>query len=159
VVTLRRRFKEAVPERPRVKPAPQRVRGFSLLEVLVAFVILALVGTALFRLFSGALSNVSAAADYSRALVVAESVLAEAAAAQPLKESAQNGASEDGAITWTTKVSPYVAPDATPEGLAATDLMPTRVWRVAADVTFTGPNGKPRTLALSTLRLGPRVTP
>lgn len=124
--------------------------------MLVAFVILALVGTALFRLFSGALANVGAADDYSRALVVAESVLAEAAAAQPLKESAQNGASEDGTITWTTKVSPHVAPDASPETQAATELMPTRLWRIAADVTFTGPNGKPRTLALSTLRLGTR---
>jgi prepilin-type N-terminal cleavage/methylation domain-containing protein len=35
--------------------------GFSLLEVLVAFVILALVATALFRLFGGALSNASGA--------------------------------------------------------------------------------------------------
>ena len=37
---------------------PMRVRGFSLLEVLVAFMILSLVATALFRLFYGALLNV-----------------------------------------------------------------------------------------------------
>ena len=34
-------------------------RGFSLIEVLAAFVILALVGTALFRIFAGALGNAS----------------------------------------------------------------------------------------------------
>ena len=44
-----------VREQPRT-----RASGFSLLEVLAAFVILALVGTALFRLFSGALGNVVA---------------------------------------------------------------------------------------------------
>ena len=62
---------------------PMRVRGFSLLEVLVAFVILSLVATALFRLFSGALQNVSAADDYSRAVLVAESALAAAAVDAP----------------------------------------------------------------------------
>ena len=45
-----------------------RTAGFSLLEVLAAFVILALVATALFRLFSGSLSNASAAEEWSRAL-------------------------------------------------------------------------------------------
>jgi prepilin-type N-terminal cleavage/methylation domain-containing protein len=52
-----------------------REHGFSLLEVLVAFVILSLVATALFRLFSGALNNASASEDYSRAVLVAESAL------------------------------------------------------------------------------------
>ena len=61
------------------------VRGFSLLEVLVAFVILSLVATALFRLFSGALQNMSAADDYTKAVLVAESALATAGATQPLK--------------------------------------------------------------------------
>lgn len=143
-------------EQRRGRPVAKTTRGFSLLEVLVAFVILALVGTSLFRLFSGALTNVGAAGDYSRALLVAESVLADAAAAQPLQESAKNGTSEDGGTTWTARVSPYVAPDATPDAQNATDLMPTRLWRITSEVTFTAPNGKPRTLVLSTLRLAPR---
>ena len=87
-----------------------RARRFSLLEVLVAFVILALVGTALFRLFSGALGNASAADDYSRAVLVAESVLAEAASAQPLREATQQGTADDGRIEWTTHVAPYTPP-------------------------------------------------
>ena len=53
--------------------------GFSLLEVLVAFIILALVATALFRLFGGALGNASAADDWTRAMLVAQSRLALAA--------------------------------------------------------------------------------
>ena len=48
-----------------------RQSGFSLIEVLVAFVILALVATALFNLFSSSLNNASAAEEWSRAVQVA----------------------------------------------------------------------------------------
>ena len=65
--------------------------GFSLLEVLVAFVILSLVATALFRLFSGALVNASAADDYTHAVLVAESALTEASATVPLVETTNSG--------------------------------------------------------------------
>jgi general secretion pathway protein I len=134
--------------------AAARAGGFSMLEVLVAFVILALVGTALFRLFSGALTNAAAAEDYSRAVLVATSVLAEAAATPPLREGSQTGTTEDGRIEWTTRVALYKPPEVNPDTELGSELMPTRLWRVAADVTFTGPNGKPRTLTLATMRIG-----
>ena len=67
---------------------PRCVRGFSLLEVLVAFVILALVATALFRLFSGALQNASAAEEWSRAVLVAESAARGRRDVQPLAKRA-----------------------------------------------------------------------
>jgi general secretion pathway protein I len=134
--------------------AAGRARGFSMLEVLVAFVILALVGTALFRLFSGALNNASAADDYSRAVLVGESVLAEAAGTRPLREAAQSGSADDGRIEWTTRVTPYVAPQVNPDTETGSELLPTRLWRVVAEVRFAAPNGKPRTLTLATERIG-----
>src|SRR4051812_28067937 len=90
-----------------------RSGGFSLLEVLVAFVILSLVATALFRLFGGALGNASAANEWSRALLVAQTHLAVAANALPLRESADQGAEADGRIRWETKVAPYTPPNTT----------------------------------------------
>ncbi len=127
-----------------------------MLEVLVAFVILSLVGTALFGLFSGALSNVSAAEEYSRAALVASSVLAEAAGTPPLVEGSKTGTADDGRITWTATISPYVPPQANPDVETGSQLMPIRLWRVVAEITFPAINGKPRTLTLSTVRLGPR---
>jgi general secretion pathway protein I len=132
------------------------VRGFSMLEVLVAFVILALVATSLYRLFSGALANIAAADDYSRAVLVATSVLAEASGTQPLKEGSQSGTADGGRVEWATRVSPYTAPQASPDGEQPSEAMPMRLWRIAADVTFTGPNGKPRTVTLATVRIGPK---
>jgi general secretion pathway protein I len=131
-----------------------RQRGFSLLEVLVAFVILSLVATALFRLFSGALNNASAADDYSRAVLVAESVLAETAAARPLRETTGQGTADDGRIEWTARVEPYAAPGVSPDVERASESMTVRLYRVSVDVTFPSPAGGMRTLALATTRLG-----
>jgi general secretion pathway protein I len=130
--------------------------GFSLLEVLVAFVILALVATALFRMFSGSLTNVAAADDYSRAVLVAESVLADAAVAQPLREGSQNGTADDGRIAWATQVTPYTAPQVNPDTEKASETMTIRLFRIVAEVTFPAANGKPRTLTLATVRVGAR---
>lgn len=128
--------------------------GFSLLEVLVAFVILSLVATALFRLFSGALGNGAAAGDYSRAVMVAESVLTEASAAETLQESTQTGTTDDGEITWTAKVAPYAPSDVPPNVDEASTSMLTKLYRITAEVSFAAPSGGRRTFELATVRIG-----
>ncbi|MEP7276957.1 MAG: prepilin-type N-terminal cleavage/methylation domain-containing protein, partial [Betaproteobacteria bacterium] len=130
----------------------RRGRGFSLLEVLVAFVILALVATALFRLFGGALNNAAAADDWSRALLVAEARLAVAANALPLREGSDRGTLQDTPFAWQTRVEPYVTPDTSPDLARASENTPTRVYRVTAEVHFPSDTGKDRVVALSTLR-------
>jgi general secretion pathway protein I len=145
------------PHRSRPDSLRMPPRGFSLLEVLVAFVILSLVAVALFRLFSAALNNASAADDYSRAVLVAESALATAAAAQPLREATQSGAVDDGRIEWATRVELYAPPGGgSAEPAAVAETMPTRLYRVYAEVTFAGPTGGKRTYALATTRVGAR---
>jgi general secretion pathway protein I len=131
-------------------------RGFSLIEVLVAFVILALVATALFRLFSSSLTNASAAEEWSRAVQVAESHLASAAAAQPLKEIAERGAEFDGRVKWETAVAPYVAADIDPDLEKASETLATRLYRITCEVRYVGGDGKERTLSLATMRVGAR---
>jgi len=130
--------------------------GFSLLEVLVAFVILALVATALFGLFGGALRNASASEEWSRALLVAQSRLAEAANVQPLREGTTAGTEPDGRISWQSVVAPYVAPDANPDLERASETLTTRLFRVTVDLRYAGDDGRDRTLSLSTVRLGAR---
>ena len=131
-------------------------RGFSLLEVLVAFVILSLVATALFNLFGGALRNASASEEWSRALLVAQSRLAEAANVQPLKEGTTGGTEPDGRIAWQAVVAPYVPPDANPDLERASETMTTRLYRINVDVSFAGGDGRDRTVSLSTLKIGER---
>ena len=130
--------------------------GFSLLEVLAAFVILALVATALFRLFSGSLLNASAADEWSRALLIAESQLDLAASTQPLKETTERGQDSTGTIQWESRVVAYAAPDTNPDLERAGELLGTRLFRVTTDVTFPGVIKGERTLSLSTVKLAQR---
>ncbi|MCC7042209.1 MAG: prepilin-type N-terminal cleavage/methylation domain-containing protein [Burkholderiales bacterium] len=138
-------------------PVPaRRHRGFSLIEVLAAFVILALVATALFNLFASSLNNVAAADEWSRALETAESHLEAAAAAQPLKDGSDRGESPDGRIRWMTTVAPYVPPGGDADLERATETLALRLFRISVEVVYVGGDGKSRTLALATVRLGPK---
>ncbi len=142
--------------RPRPLPAVGNSRGFSLLEVLAAFVILSLVATALFRLFSTSLNNASAAEEWSRALLVAQSQLEEAAATQPLRVQDERGVDESGRVRWTSRVVTYTVPNVDQELDRASEQLAMRLYRISVDVTFDGADGRERSLSLATMRLGPR---
>jgi general secretion pathway protein I len=137
----------------------RRLEGFSLLEVLAAFVILALVATALFQLFSGALGNAAAAEAYSRAVLVAESRLAAAAAARPLLEVVERGDDDDGRIQWEARVKAWEPPNVDPELARVSEGMITRLYRVEVDVRFPGLAGRERTLTLATVKLAAKDPP
>jgi general secretion pathway protein I len=135
-------------------PGPKHpCAGFSLLEVLVAFVILALVGTVLFRLFGASLNNASVGDEYSRAALHAESRLAAAGAEGLLREGSDQGASEDGRYTWSTKVEPYNPPGMTADQERMAQMLPVRLWRLTVTVTWPTDVGGQRALALSTVRM------
>lgn len=129
-------------------------RGFSLLEVLVAFVILALVATAIFRLIGGALGNAGVAEDVSRAVLVAQSRLDAVRGGARL--AGESGTEDDGRIAWTTTVEPYVAPDAAQTAAGPQPVSPTQLYRIRVEVRYPGAGGRERTLALSTLKLARR---
>jgi len=143
-------------KRPRALPGQLRSRGFSLLEVLTAFVILALVATALFRLFSASLNNASAAEEWSRALLVAESRLEMAASAQPLRVLDENGVDESGRIRWSSRVVTFAPPDVDQELERASENLGMRLYRISVEVSFDGTDGRARNFSLATMRLGPR---
>ena len=133
----------------------KRGAGFSLLEVLVAFVILALVATALFQLFGGALNNASVADEYSRAALLAESRLAATAVENtPLREgSADQGTTEDGRYSWETKVEAYVPPGTSDDQNRLAQSAAVRLLRISVNVSWPGMLGAQRSISLATVRL------
>ena len=80
-------------------------RGFSLLEVLVAFIILALALGVLMRIFSGGLGNIGLAEHYSKAVAIAEIKLAAVGVESPLTEGENSG--EEQGYAWRTSVRRY----------------------------------------------------
>jgi len=126
-------------------------RGFSLLEVLIAFVILALVGTALFRLFGGAMNNAASADAWSRAVQVAQNQLAQASVMQPLRAMSANG--RDGDVQWSLIVEPYNPPALEGETSQPAESLIYRMFRLEVDVRFPGVANKDRTFALQTFKI------
>lgn len=76
-------------------------QGFTLLEVLVALTLFAVVGGALLSMFHGGLANVSASASYTHAALLAQSKLEELQSYQRLRPGTEEGESADG-FRWRT---------------------------------------------------------
>jgi general secretion pathway protein I len=125
--------------------------GFSLLEVLVAFAILSISLGVLMQIFSRSSISTVVAAQYSRAVSVAESRLAAVGTVIPLEPGALSGEPEDG-FAWELTIVP--ATDLQPErGLGAVQASSVSPYRVTVNVLW-GDAGRVRRLALATLRLG-----
>lgn len=81
-------------------------RGFSLLEILVAFAILSLSIGVLLRIFAGGGHLSKTADDYYRAVITAETLMTELGVETPLRPGVTQGTTETG-FRWTVTVSPY----------------------------------------------------
>lgn len=122
----------------------ERQRGFTLLEVLVAFTIMAVALAALMQAFGSGLRSSEAAQDRTLLLARAENRLAEVGTAIPLQPGRYEG--EADGYAWTVDVHPY--------GAAEGEARPPRpeIALYAVEVTVSAPDGARQTL--STLRLG-----
>lgn len=87
-------------------------RGYSLIEVIVAFALLAGALTLLLGILSGAARQVRDGQMHTRAALYAQSLLAGQGVQAPLQTGRQTGGFEDGRFSWTLDVQPYADPHA-----------------------------------------------
>ncbi|KAG1259954.1 hypothetical protein G6F65_015174 [Rhizopus arrhizus] len=87
-------------------------RGFTLLEVIIAFALLGLALTLLLGSLSGGAKQVREAEVRTRAVLHAQSLLAEAGVTSPLQVGSQQGDWEQGRYHWELQVQPWVEPRA-----------------------------------------------
>lgn len=121
--------------------------GFSLLEILVAFAILALSLGVLLRIFGGGGQIAGLADDYARALGIAESLMASAGIETPLQPGETRGEIDEN-FHWTMKVTPFPVD----ESVTGPFDQPFRPHWVELSVEW-GQDGEARRFELATLRL------
>jgi len=131
----------------------RRAAGFSLLEVLVAFAILAVSLGVLLQIFQRAMSTTAVSGEYSRIVTLAEAKLAEVGADIPLEEGVHTGEPEDG-MDWIVNIQPYQ-----PEGWLGEDPAPVLQPYVVTAVASLPSRGGARQVTLRTLRLAEPLTP
>ncbi len=127
-------------------------RGYTLIEVLVAFAVLALALTLLLGTLSGASRQVHWSAVAGRAALHAESLLAQTGVGESLQPGRRDGDFEDGRYRWVLDVAPYDDPTRAPQ--AAIDPFSPRLLQLRLLVSW-GKGGRREQITVDSLRLVP----
>jgi len=121
-------------------------RGYTLIEVLVAFMIMAMALTVLLRIFSGGVRNIAVSSDYATAVLIAESQLAAAGIGEEIYAGETHGIEEE-RFEWTRSVTPYL-----PSPGYTSPAKNLEAWYVT--ITVEWPHGDShRSIDMSTVRL------
>lgn len=128
-------------------------RGYTLIEVLVAFAVLAGALTLLLGILTGASRQVRWADEAGRAALHAQSLLDQVGFGESLQPGQREGDFEDGRYRWTLAIEPWRDPAVPPP--AVLDPGAPRLLRLQLDVRW-GEGGPRERLRLESLRL---VTP
>jgi general secretion pathway protein I len=127
----------------------RRDDGFTLVEVVVAISILALMVGVIFRANSDSVRNIERADRLIEASTVAQGLMAEIGAEIALREGEVHGQSVGG-LPWRVRMERYGDP-------ADRAQWPLAAYTVTAEVTLLEAAGG-QTVTLKTLRLGPKET-
>jgi len=123
-------------------------RGFSLLEILIAFSILALSLGILLKIFSAGVNTAIVAEDYTAAVQIAESLIAKTGVEAPLQGGQASGL-ENEKYHWLIEVSPFVFNPEKIDTTAITALL----FKVKVIVSWGDNNANDQQVELSTLKL------
>jgi general secretion pathway protein I len=126
-----------------------RQRGFTLLEVIVAFALLAMALTLLLGTLSGAAKQVRWSSDAGRAALYAQSLMDQVGVGQALKPGQRSGDFENGRYRWTLGITQWR--DSLPASNQPIDPNAMRLFEVQLAVEW-GDGGPSRRLFLRTLR-------
>jgi general secretion pathway protein I len=123
----------------------RRQKGFSLLEVIVAFAILTISLGVLIQIFSRALGTTALSGEYSRAASLAQERLDSVGVDIPLEPGSYGPETKDG-FYWQVTIEPFVPEDVSWE--PAVDA-----FLVTSMISWGAGRSEPRQIILSSLRL------
>lgn len=125
-------------------------QGFSLLEILIAFSILALSLGILLKIFSAGVNTAVVAEEYTAAVQIAEGLMAKTGVETPL-QAGQEAGLENAKFHWRVEVSPF---EFNPENTDVTAITAI-LFKVKVTVSWGDDNtrAQPRQVELNTLKL------
>ncbi len=121
---------------------PRQSAGFTLLEVLLAFVIFALSFAAIMEILSGSMRSTIRARTYTEAALIAQSVVDMVGVDIPLAEGSMGG-DTPGGYSWELSISTYQPQSAGDPILELAELSGTLLYWIDLEVEWgTGPRSK-----------------
>ena len=131
---------------------PAREAGFTIVEVLAAFVVLGLALAGIMQLFTRGLTDAQLADEYARAVMIAQSRLAAFTAVELVEE--RNAEGTEDRYRWRVTAAAYDERRETPNADASRDLnLRVRLIRVDSVVAWSAADGRARDVRLATLVL------
>ena len=95
--------------------------GFTLLEVLLAFLVFALSFAVVLEILSGSMRNTSRAREYTEVALIAQSVMDQVGLEIPLLAGTE-AAGESGGYAWELRIDPFLGEGDTAHSLELADL-------------------------------------
>ncbi|RIZ65331.1 MAG: type II secretion system protein [Methylococcales bacterium] len=123
-------------------------QGFSLLEILIAFSILALSLGILLKIFSAGVNTAIIAENYTTAVQISESLMAKTGIETPLQIGQTTGI-ENNIYHWQIEISPFTFND----DQIDTKILPAELFKVKISVHWGDDMLSDRQLELTTLKL------
>jgi general secretion pathway protein I len=136
-------------------------KGFSLLEILVAFSIMAVALTILLRIFGSGVNAAVVSEEYSIAVQIAESLMARVGVETPLEAGEMSGVEAD-LYEWQVRISPVITPQAPLQKFKSqqedTENTPSiQLFNVRVQVVWGDEEIKQRSLVLNSLKLAQQI--
>jgi len=106
---------------PRQFSLPPRNAGFTLLEVLLAFVVFAISFAVVLEILTGSMRNTARAREYTETALIAQTIMDQLGLDIPL-ESGTSASGEGGDYTWQLEIHPFTGGGGTERSLELAEL-------------------------------------
>ncbi len=127
---------------------PKNNQGFTLIEVIASFTILAMTFMVVLEILSNSSTNTIKSSERTQISLLAQSKMDEVGLLIPVEEGSQSGSFDDD-ISWDLYIQPYEVPY---EGNVEMDFAPVELFKVVLTLTWQDGHNQQRSVDFVTLK-------